>query len=103
MKEKERQKRDRALAKHSKRFHDQLSTPGNRVPTLFELMLFRMGRMRVRLLLDDSYRDYTYYSEHGWFSSDYFYPTDLGVLKRSAGGLFDWIGARMSEPRDEQE
>lgn len=100
---KEQQKRDRVLAKQSKHFHEGLLKSGNRVPTLFELMGFRMGRTSVRLTLDDSNRDYTYYSEHGWFESDYFYPTRLGVLKRSAGSLFDSIYARKYKARADQE
>ncbi|HEY3374171.1 MAG TPA: flavodoxin family protein [Candidatus Aquicultor sp.] len=99
MTEKEQQKRDKALAKQSKRFHKRLSKPANPVPGLFGLMAFRMGRTSIRLELDDNYRDYTYYSEQGWFESDYYYPTRLGVLKRSAGSLFDLIGARMSKAR----
>jgi multimeric flavodoxin WrbA len=91
MTEKDRQKRDKALAKHSKRFHKQLMKPVATVPTLLELMLFRMSRSSMKVALDDSKRDYQYYSEHGWFDSDYFYPVRLGVLKRSAGHLLDLI------------
>jgi multimeric flavodoxin WrbA len=103
MTQKEQQKRDKALAKQSERFHRELSKSGNRVPSLFKLMIFRMGRTSIRITLDDGWRDYTYYSEHGWFESDYYYPTRLGVLKRSAGRLFDSIGARMSKARASQE
>jgi hypothetical protein len=52
-------------------------------------MIFRMGRSRIKLELDDSSRDYTYYSEHGWFESDFYYPTRLGPLKRLAGKIID--------------
>jgi len=100
---KEQQKRDKALAKQSERFHKGLSKPGNRVPSLLELLIFRIGRQSVMFTLDDSSRDYTYYSEHGWFESDYFYPTRLGVLKRSAGSLFDSIFARMYKAKADQE
>jgi hypothetical protein len=65
--------------------------------------MFRMGRTSVRLTLDDSDRDYMYYSEHGWFESDYFYPTRLGLLKKSAGTLFDWIFGRIYKARADQE
>jgi len=100
---KEQQKRDKALAKQSERFHKELSKSGNRVPTLVKLMVFRMGRTSVRINLDDASRDYTYYSEHGWFESDYWYPTRLGVLKRSAGSLFDWVFTRVYKARADQE
>ena len=33
--------------------------------------------------------DYRYYTEKGWFKSDYYYPTRLGALKKVAGKLFD--------------
>jgi hypothetical protein len=48
-----------------------------------------MSRTTIRQMLDDSSRDYRYYAEKGWFESDYFYPTRLGVLKKVAGNLFD--------------
>jgi multimeric flavodoxin WrbA len=100
---KEQQKRGKALVKQSERFHKRLFKPGNRVPSLLELLIFRTGRQSVMFGLDDSSRDYTYYSEHGWFESDYWHPTRLGVLKKSAGRLFDSIGARMSKARANQE
>ena len=103
MTQKEQQKRDRVLARQSKRFHKGLSRPSDHAPSLFMLMGFRMGRTSVRLTLDDSNRDYTYYSEKGWFESDYFYPTRLGVLKRSVGTLFDSIYTRKYKARADQE
>jgi multimeric flavodoxin WrbA len=99
MTEKEQQKRDKALVRQSKRFYKHLSKPADRVPGLFALMIFRMSRTSIRLMLDDSNLDYTYYSEHGWFESDYYYPTRLGVLKRPAGNLFDSIFAHVYKPR----
>lgn len=99
MTEKEQAKRDKALARQCKRFHRRLSKPADRMPGLFELMIFRYARTSMRLELDDSSRDYSYYSEKGWFESDYYYPTRLGVLRRSAGSLFDSIFAGLSKAR----
>lgn len=99
MTEKEQRKRDKALADHAKRFHGRLSKPAYPVPGLIKLIAFRVGRTRFRLELNESSRDYTYYSEKGWFGSDYYYPTRLGPLKRVAGNLFDFIGARISKAR----
>ena len=48
MTEKEQRKRDKALAKQSKRFHKQLLKSAAHVPTLFELMIFRMSRTSMR-------------------------------------------------------
>jgi len=94
MTEQERQQRDRALAKQAQRFRGQLMEPQPHVPSMIELVLFRMGRNNVRIELDDSDRDYQYYSERGWFDSDYFYPTRLGLIKRSVGRLADAYFAR---------
>lgn len=87
--EKDQQKIDRALARQAKRFYAGLAKPAYPVPTLFKLMCFRIGRTTMSQLLNDGSRDYRYYAEKGWFESDYFYPTRLGVLKRAAGNLFD--------------
>jgi hypothetical protein len=97
MTEKEQLKRDKALARQSRRFHGQLSKPAYRVPTLLELMIFRMSRTSIRLMLQN--RDHTYFTEQGWLQSDYYYPTRLGPLKKAAGSLFDLIGARMAKAR----
>lgn len=53
----------------------------------------------AKLILDDSYRDYAYYRDNGWFESDYYHPTRLGVLKKAAGSLFDSIATRMTRNR----
>ncbi len=99
MTEKERRRRSGALARQSVRFHTQLSRPTDHPPSLIHLMGFRMARTGIRQELDERSRDYTYYSERGWFESDYYYPTRLGLLKRGAGRLFDAISARIFRPR----
>jgi multimeric flavodoxin WrbA len=99
MMEAERRRMDEDLAGLSRRFHAQLSRPAFPPPSLFQLFGFRMARTSVRLELDDAYRDHVYYREHGWFDSDYFYPTRLGPLKRAAGAVFDRLAARSSRPR----
>jgi multimeric flavodoxin WrbA len=97
--EKQQHKTDRILAKQARRYHARLEKPGYPAPTLFKLMLFRLGRTSMRLELDQGFRDYTYYTEKGWFESDYYYPTRLGALKRGAGKLFDWLSTRMARAR----
>ena len=87
--EKEKEKIDRALAELSKRFHERLAKPAYPVPPLLNLMAFRMGRTSMKLMLDDSYLDYRYFTDKGWFESEYYYPTHLGPLKKAAGSLFD--------------
>jgi hypothetical protein len=96
MTEKAQQKIDRTLALQSRRFHQRLSKPALPVPTLLKLMAFRMSRTSMKLMLDGGSRDYTHYSDKGWFESEYYYPTRMGALKKAAGGLFDSIGASMA-------
>lgn len=97
--EAQRRNTSKALGKLSRQFHDRLSKSAGRVPSLLELMIFRMARTGIRRELDESYLDYRYYSEHGWFDSDYYYPTHFGLLKRGAGRLFDSVSARIYKPR----
>jgi multimeric flavodoxin WrbA len=99
MTEEQQRKTDRTLAKQTRRFYARLVQLSYPAPTLFKLMIFRMSRTSMRLELDGSYRDYTYYADKGWFDSDYYYPTRLGVLKKGAGKLFDWMSARMTKAR----
>jgi len=99
MTEKERQKMDRVLAGHARRYYARLEKADYPVPSLFMLMGFRMGRTSMRLELDNSSRDYQYYAEKGWLESDYFYPTRLGPLKKGAGKVFEVMQARMTRAR----
>jgi multimeric flavodoxin WrbA len=89
--EKAQRKIDRALAGLSKRFYARLTKPEYPVPSMLWLMAFRMGRTSMFQMLDESSRDFRYYAEKGWFESDYYYPTRLGVLKKAAGKLFDGL------------
>jgi multimeric flavodoxin WrbA len=97
---KAQQKMDKVLAQQSRRFHAQLLRPAYRTPSLFGLMMFRMSRTSIKLMLDDSSRDYAYYRDQGWFESDYYYPTRLNGLKAASGNLFDSISGAMAKGRD---
>lgn len=99
MTEKQQGEVERALARHANRYHATMEKPGYPAPTLFKLMIFRMSRTRIRLELDDSFRDYTNYSDNGWFESDHYYPVRLGLLKKVAGQLFDRMSARVTTAR----
>jgi multimeric flavodoxin WrbA len=95
----ERRRMDEVLARQARRFHEQLTRPPFPAPTLLQLFAFRMARTGIRLELAEDRRDHAYYREHGWFDSDYYYPTRLGPLKRAAGAAFDRVAARGSRPR----
>jgi multimeric flavodoxin WrbA len=96
MTEKAQQKIDRTLARQSRRFHERLAKRPFPVPTLLKLALFRMSRTTMKLMRDAGSRDYAYYSDKGWFESDYYYPTRLGVLKKAAGNFFDSVAGSMA-------
>lgn len=93
MTEKGRIKTGKIIDRQSEKFHAKLIKKEYRVPSLFELMIFRMGRTSRRLMLNDEFRDYTYNREQGWFESAYYYPVTLNPLKKLAGRLFDGIAA----------
>jgi multimeric flavodoxin WrbA len=94
MSEKARQKIDAISAAHSRRFHAGLLQPSYPVPSLLKLGAFRAVRTSMRLMLDETSRDYTHYRDKGWFESDYYYPTHLNGLKRAVGSLIDYTTAR---------
>ncbi len=96
------QKVDRILAGHSARFHAALGRSPYPAPTFMNLMIFRMSRVHVRAL-DDGYLDHRYFRDHGWFESDYFYPTRLNVVKKAAGHVFDHLAARSAQHAARQE
>jgi multimeric flavodoxin WrbA len=99
MSEKERQTINAIVAAHSKRFHAGLSQSAYPVPTLFKLGAFGAARTSMRVMLDETYCDFTYYREKGWFESDYYYPVRLGALKKAAGRLFDYTTSRSVKQR----
>jgi multimeric flavodoxin WrbA len=89
--EKEQKKLDRIIYKQSKKFYSTLIKREHPIPTFFQLMIFTMSRTSIKLLLDESWRDYTYYKNNGWFGSNYYYPTQLNPIKKLAGNFFDFI------------
>lgn len=86
--EKQIKKIDRDLAAHSRKYYALLSRPAYPEPSFQSLMMFRMSRSIIKRL-GPAYADYQYYAEKGWFESDFYYPTTLSALKKSAGSLFD--------------
>jgi hypothetical protein len=99
MTEKQQHKIDRALAAQARRYYAELEKPGYPLPTLMDLVIFRMARTKMKLMLDDGFRDYAYYRDKGWFESDFYYPTRLGPLKKGAGKLFDSLSVSMTRAR----
>jgi len=84
-----RAKIEKTIDSHSRKFYQVLTGSKNPVPSMFWLMAFRMARTSVKKMLDEKWRDYTYYRDNGWFESDYFYPVKLNPAKKLAGKLVD--------------
>jgi multimeric flavodoxin WrbA len=85
------------VAKTSDRFYRKLMRP-TPSPSFFRLMIFRISRPLIQSV-GEKYRDYRYYQEKGWFETEYYYPTSLGLPKKLAGYLFDIIGRQMAKQR----
>jgi multimeric flavodoxin WrbA len=100
MSESERIAFEKSIDKLSHLFYKKLNTPSYPVPSLLKLMLFRMYRTSIKLILNDTYRDYTYFREKGWFESDYFYQTSLCIGKRMLGRIFDLFAIYLSKKKE---
>ncbi len=95
MTEEGQKKIDRIIDKQSKKFYSKLIKKEYPSPSLFWLMGFRMARTSMKKMLNDQWRDYTYYREKGWFESDYYYPVKLNPFKKLAGKLFDVFAVKI--------
>jgi multimeric flavodoxin WrbA len=99
MTEKGRMETERMIDQQSRRFYSKLVKKEYPSPGLFRLMIFRISRTSAKLMLDEKYRDYSYYKEKGWFESDYYYPVKLNPFKKLAGGFFDMMASRNTRSR----
>ncbi len=87
----------RKIRKASMRFYKRLMLKTPPSPSFYHLAAFRLSRTGIRLLQDDTYRDYRHYQEMGWFDSGYYYWTHLGFIKKLTGHIFDLMGKRMAK------
>lgn len=95
--EKRQKRTNESIDRLSERFYSRLIKNQYPAPSLIWLAMFRMGRTSRKTVLDESFRDYAYCKEKGWFDSDYYYPVKLNPLKKLAGKLFDMIAVRMAK------
>jgi multimeric flavodoxin WrbA len=95
MTENSQQKFDRTIEIQSKKFYAQLIKKEYPSPSLWWLMVFRMGRTSMHKMLDENWRDYTYYRDMGWFESDYYYPVKLNLFKKLTGKIFDKLAIQI--------
>ena len=95
MTEKGQKKNDKKIDKQSKRFYTKLIKQEYPIPSIFKLMIFRMARTSMKLMLNEDFRDYTFYRENGWFDSEYYYPVKLDPLKKLIGKIFDMVYSKI--------
>ena len=91
MSEKEQRKADRNLEKLSKKFYALLNKPKNQEPSLYQLIIFRIGRSTIKQEADTGSVDFNYYAEKGWLTSPYYYPTRINPVKRFIANMIDVI------------
>lgn len=89
--QKQKEKNSRALRQLSESYYKQLTHNRFPKPSLLSLTVFRIGRTKIKTELDDSYRDYTYYRDNGWFTSDFYYPVKISFVKKLYGNCIDYL------------
>lgn len=86
---KQKEKNSRALRKLADSYYEQITRERYPEPSICALTMFRTGRTKINNELNEKYRDYTYYRDKGWFTSDYYYPVKIGFVKKIYGSIVD--------------
>lgn len=98
MTERQEKKVSLEMKKLAERYYKELNRMTMKKPSLFRLMMFRFARTGIQNV-DVKNKDYFYYKEKGWFESDYFYNTSLGMSKKFAGHLSDFLARQFFKHR----
>ena len=96
MSEKHLHEMENKTGKAAKRFYLGLAGEKQSKPSFFKLMMFRMTRTSLNSI-DIKLKDYYYFKEKGWFDSDYYHETKLGIVKKAAGRIFDFMGKQLAK------
>jgi len=80
----------KALDNAGKQFIKKIKGKPNPSPSLKRYIIFHGVRTSIQYL-KDKFRDYEYFKEKGWFESDYYYKTRIGLVKKIAGKIIDNI------------
>lgn len=99
----EQQKIAAKVSKAAKSFYTLFNDPTDPVPGFKDVLIFRSVRS-AHAQKAGFERDHVYYKEQGWLTSDYYYPTKLGLLKQLIGAWADKQAVKQSarnkkEPR----
>jgi multimeric flavodoxin WrbA len=86
----------------ARRFYKALMDKKSYSPSLFQFAIFRMIRSMYQAVPDEESKDYCYFRDQGWFTSDYYYPVSIGVIKKLLGKLIDGMGRKMAIRRNKE-
>lgn len=86
--EAEMSKINAAIQKGAERFYGALTGPKYPSPSIKRMLFFRLTRSAHKYS-NDHKRDYHYFKENGFFTSNYYYQTKIGLHKRILGSLID--------------
>ena len=89
-------KNEKQIEKLAKKYYKQLVKQELPKPSLFDLFVFRMSRTSMKQKLNESFKDFTYYTEKGWFNSDFYYSVNLSPAKKLIGRFFDFMAVKLS-------
>lgn len=86
---KQKEKNSCALRKLADSYYKQITRERYPKPSIYALTMFRIGRTKIKTELNEKYRDYTYYRDRGWFTSQYYYPVKISFFKKIYGSIVD--------------
>lgn len=89
--EKRKKKNNQCIKSLSREYHTRLIKDSNKKPSIVEVIVFRVTRSKIEKNLNKKYKDYRYFKSNGWFNSDYYYPVQLGIVKRFLGNVTDYM------------
>lgn len=92
----ELEKIERKLSLAAERFYKALLTAKSPTPNFLKLWIFRFVRTFHAINTDNSYRDYHYFKENGWFESQYYYDVKLCFVKKLFGTLADRYATKLA-------
>jgi multimeric flavodoxin WrbA len=91
MTDKAAKKINKTINTHSRKFYSQLIKKENSKPNLFEFIMFRIFRTRIKYMLNSKFRDYAFYRNQGWFETDFYFPVKFGFFRKILGRICDRI------------
>jgi multimeric flavodoxin WrbA len=95
--EKQKKKNESIIDNQSKLFYSRLIKERFPNPSLLGLLVFGMTRSNLKILFNETNRDYTFFKENGYFESDYYYPVKLNLFKKLIGRFSDMMGTKMAK------